>query len=341
MAHIYFTNFSFMVLFAHYVGTLMLVFVILLFAFALLLLFVYYKQKTKHTQKAYECEKTITALSHEVSILQMTQISDGATLLTDAFKDLSVTHHQYKYVVPTLLRLQQNLVADFEVFIKDNDENAKHRLQDLMAQTQTLTKSITQHFASDLFFEEVKQLNLPASWETLGCLLEELLHRAHEHGVYLSLYNQVKRWTYYDLDLFAFVRLISNLVDNAVKETKKLPEKNRGEVRLTFKEVDDYLVVEITDAASEFPLDILKKLGQIGNSTNGSGFGYAEIMKDLKILDASFIIKEWQHETSSGTTISVLFDGYNMRFIDSHYRHKQLKNVLAATAFTLIDGFNA
>lgn len=117
----------------------------------------------------------------------------------------------------------------------------------------------------------------------------------------------------------------------------KLPDKKTKEVRILFKDDEQFFELEITDHADAFNKDILEKLGHRKNSINGTGDGYAEIFASLEEVNASFGIKEWRiSEGVYGKAVSVIFDKTGMRYMDSLFRCDELELVMAGSDFEVI-----
>lgn len=268
---------------------------------------------------------------------QMNELKQMQMTLQKNLEDVTSNYHNYKYLVPVLMSLQNKLFDEMQHFSEYSYDEKISRIKDYTDQIRTLSFGITDEFVVDHIKNEVTGLNIPNNWSKLNILLETFLKNAHNKGVYLSIYNYTSLWDGLNISDVIFIRLLSNLVDNAIKESCKIPESERGEVQVIFKEEEGYFGFEVRDGASEFELSILKNLGLRKNSTNGTGDGYAEIMLDLKQTQASFIIKEWQKNGKDGKVISIIFDGYGMMLIDSHYRQELLKDKLAATDFVIMD----
>ena len=91
--------------------------------------------------------------------------------------------------------------------------------------------------------------------------------------------------------------------------------------------------VGVFDNAHEFPIPILAKLGERGNSTNYSGNGYAEIFEFLAESGASLVIIEQLADNIPAKTVQVMFDGREDVVIRTAYRFEELKTALDGTRF--------
>ena len=259
------------------------------------------------------------------------ELSDVHKELQKDFGDVTSTHHKYKYVVPVLMSMQQKLIEEIQYFSDYTHEEKMNQIINYTDQIKALSFEINDDFIADHISSEIDNLKIPTDRISLISLLEELMRKAHENEVYLSIYNETNLWNCPNIPDTSLIRLVSNLVDNAIKETCKLPEEYRGQVQLIFRDDDEYFCFEVRDFATEFELSILENLGQRKNSTNGTGDGYAEILLDLEEAKASMVMSEWKKRTSCGKSISIIFDGYQMRAIDSHYRQDLLVEKLTGS----------
>ena len=269
---------------------------------------------------------------------QMAELETAQEELQQDFAEMTSNHHAYKYAIPVFIKMQNELIAEMNNFTEYSHDEKLKRIKDYTTQVRVLSFEINDEFDTDHIKNEIAGLNIPKRWLQLTMLLESLMKVAQDKGIYLSVYNHATDWSNLDISNVVLIRLLSNIVDNAIKETCKLPHSERGGIRIVFKNEDDYFMFEVTDHAPEFKISILEKLGQRKNSTNGTGDGYAEVLCDLDDINASFIIREWKKENNGyGKAISVIFDGFNMRLIDSHYRYEKLMLELKDTNFEVVD----
>jgi len=127
-----------------------------------------------------------------------------------------------------------------------------------------------------------------------------------------------------NVDILGISQLVANNVSNAFRELKKSEIGNKEIfVRFRLNESGNYQI-SIYDNAHEFDLSILVNLGVRGNSTNGSGFGWADTMELLSRYNASICIREFKPYGDLFTKeIAIIFDGKNERLIDS-YRKEEI-----------------
>jgi len=225
---------------------------------------------------------------------QLTELKQVEMSLQKHLGDVTSNYHNYKYAIPVLMNMQHKLIEEITKFSEYNHDARMNLVKNYTDQIRILSFEINDEFVADHIKSEIIGLNIPNDWLKLTSLLETLMQNAQNKGIYLSVYNYTTLWNDLNISDVVFIRLLSNLVDNAIKESCKLPESQRGEVQIIFKEEEGYFCFDVRDGANEFEVSILKNLGIRKNSTNKTGDGYAEIMLDLKQTQASFIIKEWQ-----------------------------------------------
>lgn len=317
---------------------LLTVTVILALAIILLTIFIVrHLSFEREKQLRLEQENNRLALEHEAIQSQLSELENVYTSLREEFGVVTSNHHAYKHIVPVLMDMQQTFTSELDRFSEFSHTEKLTRIRDYADQIRMLSFQINNELAIDHIQSELEHLNISNDWQGLSALLRKLMQIALAKDVYLSIYNHIKSWEKLDIPQITFIRLLGNIADNAIKESCKIAPANRGEVKITLMEEEGYISFEVQDDADEFEISILKKLGERKNSTNGTGDGYAEIMQDLNDTEASFIIKEWKMSHMSGKIISVIFDGYNMKLIDSHYRFAVLQDELAGTELEIMD----
>ena len=268
---------------------------------------------------------------------QLAELDSIYTTLKNDFGKVTSHYHNYKYSIPVLLNMQQKLLEELNQFAKYTNAEKSEWIRNHTEQFKALTFDVSHDLIADQVKQEVASLDIPTNRIQLASLLEKLIMTAQNQEIYLSISNQILAWESVCVSDITLLRLISNIVDNAIKESCKIPKADRGEVRLTFTDADGIFAFEVSDYAHEFDLEILKKLGDRKNSTNGTGDGYCEIIAALNEVQASLIIKEWRKDERYGKTISVIFDNCNMKLIDSNYRHELLKHSLENTELEVMD----
>ena len=297
------------------------------------------KHLNNEKRKQKELELANAQLEQERLSMQ-SQLAELDTVYTTLKKDfgkVTSSYHSYKYSMPVLLNMQRNLLEEINPLSENTTTEKLSRIQNYIDQVKTLSFQINHDFVADHIKSEIASLEIPQNYLHLVSLLEKLTTKAQDHEVYLSIENHVDSWENLNIPDIVLVRLISNLVDNAIKESRKVTKDERGEVKLIFEDIDGNFSFRVSDFAAEFDINILKKLGERKNSTNGTGDGYAEIMADLTTTHASFILKEWKKGVRFGKVVSVVFDNHDIKMIDSHYRQEQLKIALTGSVLDVLD----
>lgn len=269
---------------------------------------------------------------------QFAELEEMNLDLTDKFLKLESNHHAYKYAVPVLMKMQGELAGKLNEFATYTHEEKLEELKAYMDNIRLLAYEVNSEFELKYFESRMDSLDIPSAWKDVVSTLELLQDKAKNSGVYLTIYNHSKTWdTLHDISPVTFMRLLTNVVDNAIKETMKIPERGGLEVRIMFKDDESFFEIEITDHANPFDLGVLKKLGRRKNSTNGTGDGFSEIFDALDESNASFVLKEWRNQNGVfGKTVSVIFDGSYMRIINSLYRCDEIEQVMEGSEFDII-----
>lgn len=287
----------------------------------------YLNSEKKH-QQLLEAENTRLEREHQAIQSQLAELNIIHTTLKNDFGKVTSNYHNYKYVIPVLLNIVHKSIEELNQFGDYTNAEKSKWIRDYTEQFRVLSFDVSHDFIIEQVKSEIASLDIPANQLQLISLLEKLMTTAQQQEIYLLIDNQILAWDSVKISDTTLLRLMSNIVDNAIKESCKIPKEVRGEVRLTLIDTDGIFMFEVSDHANEFNLEILQKLGTRKNSTNGTGDGYSEIMAALNKSQASLIIKEWQKKNRFGKTISVIFDGYNMKLINSDYRQELLKQEL-------------
>jgi len=291
-------------------------------------------------KKQLRLEQQYKQLESENEAIEL-QFLELKTVHNDLYQEYGVVksnHHAYKYIVPTLMNMQQDFIGELDKFADYSHAEKLKRIRDYADQIRLLSFQINNDLAIDHVDEALNRLKIPENWQALRGVFQKIMQVALTKDIYLSVYNHDEFLQNLDVPQSIYIRLLSNIVDNAIKESCKIDVAKRGEVKITLIEEDGYSGFEVRDAAAEFEISVLQKLGQRKNSTNGTGDGYAEIFNDLREVGASFMIREMKlHDNTSIKTISVIFDGHSMRLIDSPYRFYVLMDELAGTELEVMD----
>ena len=161
------------------------------------------------------------------------------------------------------------------------------------------------------------------SWESLRLLLQWFMHEAKEHNIRFIV-NDWADWQQLAIPELSLVRLVGNLMSNALKELKKTSHETKY-VSLNFEmDRSGVFTIEIHDNAHEFPVEILAHLGKGRISINGTGNGYVEIFEILDEEKASFEIDELILQNIPYKRIKVAFNRLQEKRIRSGYRTNEL-----------------
>lgn len=274
-------------------------------------------------QQALEEENEQLRMEKLIIEEKSNELLDTLKSLQLSFSQLESNHHAYKYLVPVLMGMQNKLTEELINFSDNTHEEKLAIINDYSNQIKVLGREVNFKFVDDYIKTEVASLNIPNEWIDLTVLLERIMLYAKEKKVQLSLFNYVESWGQF-VSNSSFIKLLSNIADNAIKESAKVDDVARGAVQLILHEKNGVISFEVRDSAPEFEIHILKNLGRRKNSTNGTGDGFSEIIAALEESSASLIIEEWKNNDRTGKSISVSFDGYGMKLINSHYRSQLL-----------------
>lgn len=114
-----------------------------------------------------------------------------------------------------------------------------------------------------------------------------------------------------------FLTLMGDLMRNAFRAIDR-GGKEQGNILLVMGCIGDILQVDIYDDGAPFPMFILNEFGKRGNTVGGTGNGIADIMEFLEKHKATFRITEYQENATYTKGISIIWDGENGRWFDSH-----------------------
>jgi len=253
---------------------------------------------------------------------QLNEMLETYSKLEQDYGDVTSTHHSYRYIVPVLLNMQNKLISQLSNYVSFTTKERAVWIEAYTDEFKQLIAEVKVDMANDYNNTIVTSLRIPDDWESLSSLIHLLLNKSKEANVMISFYSFIRNWDDLNVPKVVFHRLLSNIADNAIKEAAK---RFDGEVVIDFKQAKDGCIsFEISDNADEFDINILKNLGQRKSSTNGTGDGYAEILEDLEIHQASFYLEEWLDEKIKRKKIIITFDGDNNKFLYSHYREAYL-----------------
>ena len=105
---------------------------------------------------------------------------------------------------------------------------------------------------------------------------------------------------FFEIQPVEFKRVISNLVNNAAEVLG-----NHGRVEVTLSKHDDTVLISVSDNGKGIPPELLKKLGQRGEThgkAGGSGLGLYHARTSVESWGGTFKIES---EVGKGTAIKV------------------------------------
>ena len=237
---------------------------------------------------------------------------------------LTSEKHYYKTVMIANDLTLKKFEEELNRVLKEKNIQDLGALARIFANFKKISTELGENFSLQELQTNIAGIELPNDWEGLRMILALFAYEARENNIQFSIFNHVENWQNICISETDLIRLIGNLISNSLKELKltTVEEKN---VQVVF-DVDKEQVfkIEIFDNAHEFPIDVLKKLGQRNNSTNGTGEGYWEIFDILDMQNASFKLSELLIKDLPHKCIKVNFDHKGEISIFSFYRQSQL-----------------
>jgi len=247
-------------------------------------------------------------------------------MLKRQLADMVMKEHKYKDVIASTAPALSILAH----------ETKKEGMDIIIQELNTINQAIqelNQEFEVEKLLETYRAISLPDEWLVMKTHIARVLEQCEQKGILVSFRNNATKWEQVTTTKVKFVRFMGNLLSNAIKELDKTDTEEKELLIHFLDDENGRFVVEVSDTAHEFPVNILAGLGQRGNSTNGTGDGYADIFEFLNETDASFVIMEQKESGIATKTIQVVFDEKNRRVIRSKYRLDELKEALNGTGF--------
>lgn len=111
----------------------------------------------------------------------------------------------------------------------------------------------------------------------------------------------------------ALHQLWRNLLDNALHAATQSDREPRM-VQCVMGTVEGHYRIDVYDSGDPFPDHILRRLGRMGNTTDGTGVGLVEVLNTLKTCSASLFITHFDEPLGTGAMkrVTVCFDGETM-----------------------------
>ncbi|MCL2546040.1 MAG: hypothetical protein FWE06_02440 [Oscillospiraceae bacterium] len=263
---------------------------------------------------------------------QFKDLERQAQNLNGQLGDLTSEQHKYRGIISAVGISHQALLEELDDLkastSNDRSSDKVFRLGVIEKRLDAI-RQFADETSQELAIDDTKDaISLPDEWYPLQALLEEMIRDCAKRNILFAVQNRAS-WHSLAASKMKFTALVDNLVSNAIKELDQTKATSK-QIVATFSEKGGIFRFEIIDNAHEFPIHILAKLGQHGNSTNGTGNGYAEIFAFLAESNASFCIEEWQYgHSGAGKMISIAFDGAARSEIISKYRQEVLLTALA------------
>ena len=287
------------------------------------------EQKVENESEMTQMKELIVDLKEELSITS-NEISDYKEKVND--RPISL-EHQFK---EKLRVINENFRRVSLFFSEQIAEEENIEVSFVLEQLKKSLLDVNEEVAVMSDLSIIESLLIPKTYDGLSALLCSYLGESRNFGVKFYVKNDVIDWEVIEIADAELYPLVGNLINNALKELKKIRSSKKA-INVSFSNDNRTFCVTVQDNAGEFPIEILKKLGERGNSTNNTGDGYPEIFKALSKYDASYNLSEYTLNGEKRKFISVTFDGLSHRTISSNYRFNELEKKLAMTAWEVIE----
>lgn len=289
-----------------------------------------YREKAKDGQDRQQLEALVTELTKVNSSLkeEVNQLEHHLIETKIALSEVESRHHKYRDVIPTLAELTRQLALE-----KGSEKQTLNDGKNYADLVVALSEELQIEWLDDIISDEIRWMGLLDEWQAIGVRLIQIRQQAALENVSVIIQNQALLWNEIPISQMQFMRLLGNLLDNAVKESKKDNKGQNKTVLLRFVDEGNCFSVRVMDQAPAFELEILQKLGERKNSTNGTGDGYSEVFEILESVDASLKICESLTAFGRVKEIQVSFDGLKKYSISSTYRAEALKDALVGSRF--------
>ena len=276
------------------------------------------------------------ALADELSEKEE-EFNHKADELMQDIKNLSKNQHKYRSVVNSVQLTYDDIVDEIEGLKKYGGE--VKQIDALRKRVNVLNNSameISEEFVVDDLDVEIGSLNFAFEFLLLESFIRLKFQECSRDGVRFNVVNNSTLWSELSVSDVQLTKLMGNLVGNAMKEVAKLGDGYKS-VNVVFSDTcmsdvgDMFFRIEIFDNAAHFPVEILARLGERGNSTNGTGDGYAEVFEFLEMSGASWMLSESRCDDLDSKVISVTFDGMGRIGVKSQYRRDELSVALVGS----------
>jgi len=251
-------------------------------------------------------------------------------MLEEEKQSLEGLQHKYRTFVPAMGAFSSELLEQLAQGRAGDDATSTDQIKLRISTLNQMAMEISEEFAIDRLDILANSFQLPEAWKPLQIVVHKTLAECYHKDIDAFIQNRTDQWETLSVPKTKFIRLVGNVLSNALKELDKT-ESNNKQILIKFSDDDGAFVFEVLDTAHAFPIDILARLGQRGNSTNGTGNGYAEIFTFLAESRASLVISEWVKSACDVKTVSVVFNGKGRIVVKSAYRYDELKRALTGS----------
>ena len=251
--------------------------------------------------------------------------------LTKDNLELSSKHHGFRALVQSSSALCIKLIDRVKTM------PGQHRITDMAEVLRYLELAkqcnidINEKFALEDIIKEVQGFVVPEDWLLLKVAVVEAIKECERKEFAVFAHSTATTWEQIRVSKAKLVRLVQNLLSNALKELERTEIDEKALEIYFFDDDDGTFTIEVIDTAHEFHSQVLANLGRRGNSTNGTGNGYAEVFEFLVETGASLLIIEQMKAGNPKKTIRVAFDYQERILIRTSYRYVTLKEALIGT----------
>lgn len=288
----------------------------------------YHTQRMSNEIEIFTMQKSINQLTKELSkaLAEITEIR-----LKVNERPINLEHH-----FKERLRVANENFKAIRLFLSENRNGEDvERIRLTFKQLEKTLTEINNEVSSLSHISVVEGLLIPDNYFGLRSSLSSYLKEAEDNNVYLFIENNVTNWHHVSVHDSQMYLLVGNLINNALKELVKSVSPRKS-MSVIFNDNNGFFEITVEDNAHEFPIEVLKKLGERGNSTNGTGDGYPEIFQILSDYQASFIISEFNMNGQRNKFIEIAFDSLFRKEIISSYRKKELNIALGEAEWKVL-----
>lgn len=247
-------------------------------------------------------------------------------------QSLKEENHSYSEVAPAVRWTNALLLDKIKEVTEQGDLEKLQEMKQYLSLVGEFSTELSEELSLDDLVKEYRGFSLPAEWLPLKTKIVLTLAECERKEYLAFAKNTATTWEQIQVPKVKFIRLVGNLLKNAVRELEKT-RTDEKEILIRFYDENEFFAVEVFDTAHAFPVPVLARLGERGNSTNGTGDGYAEIFEFLAESGASLIITEQAEDGKDTKAIRILFDGKERLVVCSDSRYEELKTALAETRF--------